>query len=164
MTEDTAPGEMRPGETRLPFDPSDRTQAGLAFIGHLRSPWTHADCPRNLRGARERGGGARIVLARDYAPGLAGLSVGQPILLLYWADAARRDPIVQAPRHADGPRGTFALRSPRRPNPILAATVRITDLDAARGEVGIDAIDAPDGTPVIDLKPWLPTIDAPSDT
>ncbi len=164
MTEDTAPGETRPGETRLPFDPTAQAQAGLAVIGHLRSPWTAEDCPRNLRAARERGGGARIVLARGYAPGLAGLSVGEPILLLYWADAARRDLIVQAPRHADGPRGTFALRSPCRPNPILAATVRITDLDAACGEVGIDAIDAPDGTPVIDLKPWLPTIDAPPDT
>jgi len=152
---------IRDGETPLPFDPGARADAALAFIGRLRTPWGPGDCPKNLRAARERGGAARIELDEGYAPGLSGPSAGQAILLLYWAGAGRRDLIVQAPRHTDGPRGTFALRSPRRPNPVIAATARITGLDAARGVVGIDAIDAFDGTPVIDMKPWIETVDMP---
>jgi tRNA (Thr-GGU) A37 N-methylase len=66
---------------------------------------------------------------------------------------------VQVPRHADGPRGTFALRSPVRPNPIALATAVITSLDGAT--IGIDATDAFDGTPVLDIKPWIDTVDVP---
>ena len=68
---------------------------------------------------------------------------------------------MQAPRHADAPRGTFALRSPNRPSPVSVSTVVITSLDIAAGIVGIDAIDCFDGTPVIDIKPWLETVDRP---
>jgi hypothetical protein len=66
----------------------------------------------------------------DYAQaGLAALEVGQAIQVLYWVDRGQRDLIVQSPRHTDGPRGTFALRSPVRPNPIALGTVVITGLD-----------------------------------
>jgi tRNA (Thr-GGU) A37 N-methylase len=74
-------------------------------------------------------------------------------------DRGQRDLLVQSPRRADGPRGTFALRSPVRPNPIALATVVITGLD--RNVVEIDAIDAFDGTPILDIKPWLSTVDVP---
>ena len=76
-------------------------------------------------------------------------------------DKARRDLIVQAPRHADGLRGTFALRSPVRPNPVSMSAVRITALDMDAGVLGIDATDAFDGTPVVDIKPMLDTVDIP---
>ena len=79
--------------------------------------------------------------------------------LLYWVDRGERDLIVQTPAHADGPRGTFALRSPVRPNPIALATVLITGIDGA--VVEIDAIDAFDGTPLLDIKPWIETVDVP---
>ena len=90
---------------------------------------------------------------------LTALEIGQAIQVLYWVDRGQRDLLVQSPRHADGPRGTFALRSPVRPNPIALATVVITGLD--RNMVGIDAIDAFDGTPILDIKPWLSTVDVP---
>ncbi|MEM8582477.1 MAG: TrmO family methyltransferase, partial [Pseudomonadota bacterium] len=83
------------------------------------------------------------------------------IVLLYWMDQADRNIILQRPRHTDGPRGVFALRSPARPNPIAMCTVRITSLDAEAGQIGIDAIDVFDGTPLVDLKPWLETVDIP---
>ncbi len=90
---------------------------------------------------------------------LTALEVGQAIQVLYWVDRGQRDLLVQSPRHAGGPRGTFALRSPVRPNPIALATVVITGLD--RNMVEIDAIDAFDGTPILDIKPWLSTVDVP---
>jgi tRNA (Thr-GGU) A37 N-methylase len=55
----------------------------------------------------------------------------------------------------------FALRSPVRPNPIALAVVRVLGVDQERGLVGIDAIDCLDGTPLIDIKPWLASIDGP---
>uniref|UniRef100_UPI00351529CD TrmO family methyltransferase domain-containing protein n=1 Tax=Pseudooceanicola sp. TaxID=1914328 RepID=UPI00351529CD len=91
----------------------------------------------------------------------SGLQVGQVIWLLTWMDRSRRDLALQSPAHADGPRGTFSLRSPARPNPVAMSAVRITALDAEAGVIGIDASDAYDGTPVIDLKPWIATVDVP---
>jgi tRNA-Thr(GGU) m(6)t(6)A37 methyltransferase TsaA len=158
---DPADDAPRAGEVALGFDPAGRAAAGLCFIGHIRSPWAKGDAPKNLRAARASGKGARIELLPDYVPGLAGLGVGQAIQVLYWVDRGRRDLIVQAPRHTDGPRGVFALRSPVRPNPIALGTVLVTSLDAASGVVGIDAIDAFDGTPVLDIKPWIGTVDMP---
>lgn len=151
----------RAGELRLDFDPGTRADATLAFIGHIRSPWADGTAPKNLRAARETGEAARIVLLPGYEAGVAGLSVGQAIQVLYWVDRGIRDLIVQAPRHADGPRGVFALRSPVRPNPIALGTCVITSLDAST--IGIDATDAWDGTPVLDIKPWISTVDVPPD-
>jgi len=154
--------EIRAGEERLGFDPGDRVQAGVAFIGHIRSDWARGTAPRNLTQARERGGGrARIELDPAYARGLTGLTVGQAIWVLYWMDRGRRDLIVQAPQHRPEPTGVFNLRSPARPNPIAMAAVRITALDLEAGVIGIDATDAFDLTPVVDIKPWLDGIDVP---
>lgn len=152
----------RPGETRLPFDPADRAEAGVAFIGRIRSPWSPGDCPKNIRLARQTGRPASVELKPEYAPGLLNLSPGQPLMLLYWMAGARRDLIVQRPRHVDGPRGVFALRSPARPNPIALSAVTLTGVDAESGILHIDAIDCFDGTPLVDLKPWLPTVDRPA--
>ncbi|TYB81973.1 TrmO family methyltransferase domain-containing protein [Maritimibacter fusiformis] len=153
--------EIRAGEVALGHDPGDTPDAGITFIGRIRSPWSRGDCPKNIGRARETGQGARIELAPEYAQALTGLSVGQPILLQYWMDRARRDLVMQAPRHAEGPRGTFALRSPNRPNPVSVSTVVITALDPEAATIDIDAIDCFDHTPVVDIKPWLETVDAP---
>jgi tRNA-Thr(GGU) m(6)t(6)A37 methyltransferase TsaA len=151
----------REGEVALPFDPADRVEGGVTFIGHVRSTWEKGTAPRNLRAAREAGQAARIELLPGYAAGIEGLSVGQPIQMLYWVDRGERRLIVQNPRHADGPRGVFALRSPVRPNPIALGCVVITSLDMDNGVIGIDATDAFDGTPVLDIKPWISTVDVP---
>jgi tRNA-Thr(GGU) m(6)t(6)A37 methyltransferase TsaA len=154
--------EIREGEQQLPFDPAETADGPrIAFIGHIRSPWKAGDSPRNIASAREAGAAATIELDPAYAPGLAGLEVGRWIMVLYWMDRGRRDLIVQNPRHTDGARGVFALRSPVRPNPIAMSCVRITSLDLEAGVIGIDAIDCFDGTPVVDIKPWIATIDMP---
>jgi tRNA-Thr(GGU) m(6)t(6)A37 methyltransferase TsaA len=155
-------GPIRPGEVALPFDPGTRADATVAFLGRIRTPWSEGNCPRNLRRARETGQGATVEVDADWRAGLAGLAEGQWVVLLYWMHAARRDLILQAPHDTDGLRGSFAVRSPIRPNPVSLAAVRITALDAAAGRIGIDAIDCFDGTPLIDIKPWVPTVDDPA--
>ena len=151
--------DARPGEVALSFDPAARAEARVAVIGRVRTPWGPGDCPRNLRTARERGGGARVVLEPAYRAGCAGLEPGRWVMLLTFMDGARRDLVVQAPRHVDGPRGVFALRSPVRPNPVALACVRI---EAMRPDgFDVDAMDCFDGTPLLDVKPWVAALDAP---
>lgn len=156
---ETAP---RPGEIALPFDPAAiATNAGLVFIGRIRSPWTAREqCPRSLREARERGGGASVEIDAPWRPGLAGLEGCSHVILIYWMDQARRDLIVQAPAHAAAPRGVFSLRSPVRPNPIALAVVKLLGVDQAAGRLSVDAIDCLDGTPLLDIKPYIAAIDA----
>lgn len=156
-----APKPPRPGETLLPFDPGARPDAGLAFVGRLRSPWTPGDCPKNLREARAHGGPFAIELDSPYRAGVEGLEPGRWVFILAWFDKARRDLIRQHPSHRAEPAGTFALRSPVRPNPISVTLVRILAMDPVTGRIKIDATDAFDGTPVLDIKPWIATVDAP---
>lgn len=153
---------LRPGEIALPFDPAKEAQASLAFIGRIRSPWPKGGaCPKNLREAREQASQAIVELDRRYQAGLDGLSPGAHLVLLYWMDAARRDVIVQRPRHLERLVGTFGLRSPARPNPVAMAVVRLHALDPAACTLTVDAIDCYDGTPLLDIKPWLPSVDIP---
>ena len=161
MTSAPAKSDIRPGEVTL--DPNLVTQGDLTLtvIGHIRSPWSKGNCPKNLREARAQGGGFSIEIDAPYRPGLAGLKAGDAIVVLYWMDAAQRDLIVQSPAHRNGPVGTFALRSPARPNPIAIAVVALRDIDMASGVLQIDAIDAFAGTPVLDIKPWLASVDVP---
>ena len=153
-------GALRPGEVMLEGVP-EPDGPRLRFIGRIRSPWGPDKCPKNIGRARETGRGARIELDPAFAPALDGLEAGQPVILLYWMDRARRDLLRQAPRHIEGTRGTFALRSPNRPNTISQCTVRITAIDSAAGTIEIDAIDCFDGTPLVDIKPWLDSVDMP---
>ncbi len=154
---------IREGEIALPFDPATEPGPNVAFIGKIRSPWSPGNAPGNVKGARGRladeGGECFIELDPRYADGLLGLNPGRQIIVLYWMDQGRRDLIVQTPRHTDGPRGVFCLRSPVRPNPIAMSTVEIISVDGTR--IGIDAIDCFDGTPVVDIKPWVATVDQP---
>ncbi|HMO07894.1 MAG TPA: TrmO family methyltransferase [Paracoccaceae bacterium] len=157
----TQPQPPRPGEVLLDLDPATVDGPTLAFIGRIRSPWTKGNSPKNLREARAAGGRFTVQIDPPYRAGLLGLSVGDAIVVLYWMDAARRDLIVQSPAHRDGPTGTFALRSPARPNPIALAVTRLLAIQADSGTLAIDAIDAFGGTPVLDIKPWLASVDIP---
>jgi tRNA-Thr(GGU) m(6)t(6)A37 methyltransferase TsaA len=153
---------LRPGEVALPFDPAGEPDAGLAFIGRIRSPWPKGGaCPKNPREAREQTRHVMIELDSRYRAGLDGLAPGAPLVLLYWMDAARRDVIVQRPRHLDRLVGVFALRSPARPNPVATAVVTVRAIDAAAGTLLVDAIDCYDGTPLLDIKPWRASVDVP---
>lgn len=157
-----APKTARPGEVALSFDPARiADDAHLRFIGRLRSPWARGNCPKNLREARELGGEFRAEIDLPFRPGLQGLVAGMPVILLYWTGLARRDMIVLHPSHREGPTGVFALRAPSRPNPIAVAVVRLRTVDFATGVLEVDALDAFDGTPLLDIKPWLPSVDVP---
>ncbi|HWW34493.1 MAG TPA: TrmO family methyltransferase, partial [Xanthobacteraceae bacterium] len=80
---------------------------------------------------------------------------------LYWMDRARRDLVIQAPHHYPERRGTFALRSPVRPNPIAVSVVRL--LNTHCNELSVVGLDCVDGTPLLDLKPYFAATDSVPD-
>ena len=157
MSESTAeePG-IRPGEVAVALP--EKFDAGIYFIGRIRTPWkTRDDCPKNARGSDAT---CTVELDPRYAAALAGVETCTHLVLLYFMDRARRDLLVQAPRHGSR-RGTFALRSPVRPNPIAMSVVRVVGVEGTRlSVVGLDCLD---GTPLVDIKPYFASVDAVPD-
>ena len=148
MSEDIREGEIA---VALP----DTFDAGVYFIGRIRTPWTRRDdCPKNARGSEAE---CTIELEARYAAALDGVAGCTHLVVLYFMDRARRDLLVQAPRHGER-RGTFALRSPVRPNPIAMSVVRLVRIEGTTlTVVGLDCLD---GTPLIDIKPYFASVDS----
>jgi tRNA-Thr(GGU) m(6)t(6)A37 methyltransferase TsaA len=151
MDEDIPEGEIA---VTLP----EKFDAGVYFIGRIRTPWTkRADCPRNARGSDAV---CTIELDPRYAAAVDGVSTCTHLVVLYFMHEARRDLVVQVSRHS-GRRGTFALRSPVRPNPIAMSVVKLVHVEGTTlSVVGLDCLD---GTPLIDIKPYFATVDSVPD-
>ncbi|MEU5883400.1 tRNA (N6-threonylcarbamoyladenosine(37)-N6)-methyltransferase TrmO [Spirillospora sp. NPDC047279] len=98
---------------------------------------------------------AWLVFEEEVAAGLADLEVGSEVLVLTWLDRARRDVLAVHPRDdvSRPVRGVFSTRSADRPNPVGLHRVTITAVDGLR--VRVSAIEAVNGTPVVDVKPVL---------
>jgi tRNA-Thr(GGU) m(6)t(6)A37 methyltransferase TsaA len=146
--------DARPGEVAI--DLPDKIDAGLYFIGRIRTPFkSRPDCPKNTAESNAIG---RVEVDPRYAAGLKDLALYSHVILLYWMDEARRDLIEQVPAHLGSPRGTFALRSPVRPNPIALAVVELLGIDGAN--LTVRNIDCIDGTPLLDIKPYFASTDS----
>jgi tRNA-Thr(GGU) m(6)t(6)A37 methyltransferase TsaA len=154
--------EKREGEQELGFDPGTLAGDGqIVFIGRIGSPWkTRENCPKNMKAAREAGLPATVAIDEAYRRGLAGLERASHVVILTWLHHASRNLIVQKPRHAGAASGVFALRSPARPNPIGLHVARLVSIDVEAGTLALEAIDALDGTPVIDVKPYFASVDS----
>jgi tRNA-Thr(GGU) m(6)t(6)A37 methyltransferase TsaA len=129
----------------------------LVAIGHVESPLkARDDAPKQ---ADEGAPDAWLVFAEEHAAGLDGIAVGDEVLLFTWLDRALRDVLRVRPRdRVTGPeQGVFSTRSPDRPNPI--GLHRVTVLEIAAERVRVNQLEALDGTPIVDLKPLLCTID-----
>lgn len=147
----------RDGEVAISLP--ENFDAGIYFIGRIRTPWrTRAECPKN---GRESDAQCIIELDARYIEGLKDVETSSHLLILYWMDKARRDLVLQSPRHYAAQRGTFALRSPVRPNPIAASVVKLLRIeDRKLTATGLDCLD---GTPLLDIKPYFASTDAVTD-
>jgi tRNA-Thr(GGU) m(6)t(6)A37 methyltransferase TsaA len=133
------------------------TEYELFPIGFVDSPLTdRSTAPKQ---GDEGSPQAWLDIDPDYAPGLAGLTVGHDLLVLTWLHQARRDVLAVHPRgNPDNPqRGVFDTRSPDRPNPIGLHRVRIVAIDGTR--IRVQGLEAIDGTPIVDLKSVRSPID-----
>ncbi|MCA0421504.1 MAG: tRNA (N6-threonylcarbamoyladenosine(37)-N6)-methyltransferase TrmO [Proteobacteria bacterium] len=136
-------------EREVTVAPPQATDAGLVFIGTIRTPWTsRLVCPRQ---GRADGPICRIELFPPWDEALEGIERFERLEVLYWLHQSRRDLVRQSPANNGETHGTFALRTPVRPNPIGTS---IATLVAREGRVllvrGLDCLDE---TPLLDLKP-----------
>jgi tRNA-Thr(GGU) m(6)t(6)A37 methyltransferase TsaA len=130
--------------------------ASLYFIGRIRTPWqSREQCPKN---PRESDAVCTIELDPRWARGLEGLETVTHVVLLYWMNRTRRDLVVQWPRHYGEQRGTFALRSPARPNPIAISVARLVRIEGST--LLVTGVDCLDNTPLLDIKPYFASTDS----
>lgn len=150
MMETAAPhmAEIRPGEVSV--DVPERRDASLTFIGRIHTPWSESRaCPRS--GDAAEGPVCRIDIDDPWRPALDGLAANSHVQVLYWMHCARRDLVRQSPRSDGTTTGTFALRSPNRPNPVAVSVCALVAV--AEDHLLVRGLDCIDGTPLLDLKP-----------
>jgi tRNA-Thr(GGU) m(6)t(6)A37 methyltransferase TsaA len=119
------------------------------FIGIIRTPWrARGECPK--RGTLD-GPICSIVIEPRWHQALTDIADHPRIQVLYWMHHARRDLVLQTPIRTGKTTGSFALRSPVRPNPIASSVVALVGIE--NGTLLVRGLDCLDGTPLIDLKP-----------
>ena len=145
---------VRDGEMAVELP--EKTDAGLYFIGRIRTPWKAAQGlpekrPRIRRGLHRR---ARSALGRrpQRRPRL------QPSHAAVLDGQVAAKPGLQVPSHYGVARGTFALRSPARPNPIAMSVVKLLGIEG--GKLSVVGLDCLDGTPLLDIKPYFASTDS----
>jgi tRNA-Thr(GGU) m(6)t(6)A37 methyltransferase TsaA len=121
----------------------------LIAIGIISTPYDRlSDCPRNIGQENVE---CIIHIFEPYRLGLSGLVTGQNIEILYWLDLAKFDSLIQTSRKTKEPKGIFALRTPKRPNPIGTAVVAIDTISEAT--IIVRGLDCLNGTTLLDIKP-----------
>ena len=92
----------------------------------------------------------------EYAEGLESFS---HIILIYHFHLAKPGPLKVKPYMDNKPHGVFATRAPSRPNPIGISVVKLTKVEG--NTLHVENIDIIDGTPLLDIKPYIPQFDTP---
>jgi tRNA-Thr(GGU) m(6)t(6)A37 methyltransferase TsaA len=111
--------------------------------------------------------GLFIQLEKEYRDALIGLEGFSHVHIIWWADKLdtpemRANLVLEKPyKPAPEELGVFATRSPVRPNPICTTTISVAGVDVEAGIIRTWYIDAEPGTPVLDVKPYLPCSDRP---
>ena len=121
-------------------------------IGVVRSPYTETSQIPKGPGARHDANGVVEVRA-ELEAGLTDIEGFSHLFLIWVFDRATGVDLLGTPPTDDRPHGVFATRSPRRPNPIGLTVVRLIRREGPRLHVG--GVDILDGTPVLDIKPYL---------
>lgn len=131
----------------------------LRPVGLIRSPYSvPGDAPRQGRLSEAV---STIEIYEAYAEALTGVEQNSHLIILYWLDRADRSLLWATPPGETHRRGVFSTRSPHRPNPIGFAVVELV----ARRERILEVrwLDALDKTPVLDIKPYAPSLDSVPD-
>jgi tRNA-Thr(GGU) m(6)t(6)A37 methyltransferase TsaA len=114
--------------------------------------------------ARQTDDGFRLEIGEPFRPGLKQLGQFSHVIVFWWADQHdnlpdRRTLVAALPYAPGETAGVFACRSEYRPNPIAMTICPVFDVDEQNGVILVAWIDAFDGTPILDLKPYVPLSD-----
>lgn len=133
------------------------TTMAYAPIGVIRSPFTAlAGMPIQPSGAKGIRG--TVELFPEFQEGLKDLDGFSHIILLYHFHQSNGYALSVIPFLDTRPRGVFATRAPKRPNPIGLSIVKLQKIEGS--VLHIENVDTLDGTPLIDIKPFVPDFDA----
>lgn len=125
-------------------------------IGIVHSPFKEPNgTPIQPSGARGINGTVEIL--PDYAEGLKDLEGFSHIILIYHFHLSKKSSLKVKPYLDDEEHGVFAMRAPSRPNPIGISTVRLLKIEGTT--LHIQDVDIVDGTPLLDIKPYVPEFD-----
>ena len=125
-------------------------------IGVIRSPFKETngtpiqpECAKGVKG--------KVVVFKEYAEGLKDLEGFSHIILLFHFHLSKKSPLLVKPYMDNNLHGVFATRAPSRPNGIGLSTVK---LEKVEGNIlYIEDVDIIDGTPLLDIKPYVPQFD-----
>jgi tRNA-Thr(GGU) m(6)t(6)A37 methyltransferase TsaA len=147
---------------RQPKDAPDR-QLTLEPIGYVRCALaTKVEAARQPRASGGAEGRIELEPGRNFEHALSDLAEWQYIWVLYWFDRNEGwRPKVLPPRSRSGRKGVFATRAPHRPNPLGLSAVRLERVDGLT--LHVRDVDMLDGTPVLDIKPYVAYTDAIAD-
>lgn len=128
-------------------------------IGTIHSPFTERKgMPIQPKGAGTIQG--KVCLFPEYEEGLADLAGFSHIVLLYYFHMSSGHSLKVVPFLDDMERGLFSTRAPRRPNGIGLSVVELLSVEGA--VLKIQGVDILDGTPLLDIKPYVPVFDTPT--
>jgi tRNA-Thr(GGU) m(6)t(6)A37 methyltransferase TsaA len=128
----------------------------LSPIGIIRTPFAEIK-GTPVQPSASRGTIGRIELNEDLVAGLSDLDGFSHLILIYHFDRSSGYNLEVLPFMDTQPRGLFATRAPKRPNPIGLSVVKLLRIEGS--VLHIENIDVLDGTPLLDIKPYVPQLD-----
>jgi tRNA-Thr(GGU) m(6)t(6)A37 methyltransferase TsaA len=124
-------------------------------IGFVSSPYkTGSEIPKGL-GARHDAEGVLKILS-EFAPGLTDIEGFSHLVILWEFDRSQGFELLGRPPSDNRPHGVFATRSPYRPNPIGLTVVELLRCEGT--DLQVRGVDMLDGTPILDIKPYLSNV------
>jgi tRNA-Thr(GGU) m(6)t(6)A37 methyltransferase TsaA len=129
-------------------------------IGTIHSPF-HELSGMPIQPSSESSAPGMVDLLPEFTLGLKDLEGFSHIILIYHLHQSHRDTLTVTPFLDSKPHGVFATRAPNRPNPIGLSVVTLTRID--NNIIYVDHLDVLDGTPLLDIKPYVPGFDSPPD-
>ena len=131
----------------------------IQIIGRARTPWARReDAPHQPSAAAVSEG--VVDVDPEFRAALADLDTFRRIWLVFLFDRSSGWAAKVKPPRGGSKRGVFATRAPNRPSQIGLTTVALRGVDIATGQVRVQGIDLLDHTPILDIKPYIPMIDA----
>ncbi|WP_031515694.1 tRNA (N6-threonylcarbamoyladenosine(37)-N6)-methyltransferase TrmO [Desulfofalx alkaliphila] len=125
-------------------------------IGVIHSPYkTKEEAPKQGRFSDQI---FTLEIFNQYVDGLKDISNATHLIVLYWLHLANREKLQTKTPFSEEIKGVFACRSPSRPNPIGVTMVKL--ISVSENKLRVQGLDALDGSPLLDLKPYSPAIDS----
>jgi tRNA-Thr(GGU) m(6)t(6)A37 methyltransferase TsaA len=126
-------------------------------IGVIETPF-HGPAGTPIQPSRANGARGKVRLDRRFWAGLQDLAGFERVWLIYWLHKRPCSSLLVTPFLDQQPRGIFATRAPLRPSPIGISAVRLIGVE--EGALEVADVDMIDGTPLLDIKPYVPEFDA----